>query len=90
VFCRVRRRLGSRIGLRRRPSELYRQLLRYNCRRLLYPILWLTCGRENSTGAARQRHRRWMNELLVGYARLSTEQQDLMTQCNGLHAVGVG
>ena len=31
-----------------------------------------------------------MNELLVGYARVSTEQQDLTSQRNGLHAVGVG
>ena len=35
-------------------------------------------------------HRRWMNELLVGYARVSTEQQDLTSQRNGLHALGVG
>ena len=31
-----------------------------------------------------------MNELLVGYARVSTEQQDLTTQRDGLHALGVG
>src|SRR5215217_7867332 len=31
-----------------------------------------------------------MNELLVGYARESTEQQDLIAQRNGLHALGVG
>jgi DNA invertase Pin-like site-specific DNA recombinase len=31
-----------------------------------------------------------MNELLVGYARVSTEQQDLTAQRNGLHALGVG
>ena len=31
-----------------------------------------------------------MNELLVGYARVSTEQQDLPCQRNGLHALGVG
>jgi DNA invertase Pin-like site-specific DNA recombinase len=31
-----------------------------------------------------------MNELLVGYARVSTEQQDLTSQHNGLHALGVG
>ena|SRR5215211_411981 len=31
-----------------------------------------------------------MNELLVGYARVSTEQQDLTDQRNGLHALGVG
>jgi DNA invertase Pin-like site-specific DNA recombinase len=30
-----------------------------------------------------------MNELLVGYARVSTEQQDLTVQRNGLHALGV-
>ena len=34
--------------------------------------------------------RGWMNELLVGYARVSTEQQDLTAQRNGLHALGVG
>jgi hypothetical protein len=31
-----------------------------------------------------------MNELLVGYARVSTEQQDLTAQRNGLHVLGVG
>ena len=31
-----------------------------------------------------------MNELLVGYARVSTEQQDLSIQQNGLHVLGVG
>jgi predicted site-specific integrase-resolvase len=31
-----------------------------------------------------------MNELMVGYARVSTEQQDLTAQRNGLHALGVG
>ena len=31
-----------------------------------------------------------MNQLLVGYARVSTEQQDLTSQRNGLHALGVG
>jgi DNA invertase Pin-like site-specific DNA recombinase len=30
-----------------------------------------------------------MNELLVGYARVSTEQQDLTAQRNGLYALGV-
>jgi DNA invertase Pin-like site-specific DNA recombinase len=45
---------------------------------------------ENLTGVVSQRHRRWMNELLVGYARVSTEQQDLTSQRNGLHALGVG
>ena len=31
-----------------------------------------------------------MNELLVGYARVSTEQQDLTAQRHGLRALGVG
>ena len=31
-----------------------------------------------------------MNELLVGYARVSTEQQDLPAQRHGLRALGVG
>jgi DNA invertase Pin-like site-specific DNA recombinase len=31
-----------------------------------------------------------MNELLVGYARESTDQQGLTSQRNGLHALGVG
>jgi DNA invertase Pin-like site-specific DNA recombinase len=31
-----------------------------------------------------------MNELLVGYARVSTEQQDLTAQRHGLAALGVG
>ena len=31
-----------------------------------------------------------MNELLVGYARVSTEQQDLSAQRAALHALGVG
>jgi DNA invertase Pin-like site-specific DNA recombinase len=31
-----------------------------------------------------------MNELLVGYARVSTEQQDLTAQHNGLRPLGVG
>ena len=31
-----------------------------------------------------------MNELLVGYARVSTEQQDLTAQRIGLDALGVG
>jgi DNA invertase Pin-like site-specific DNA recombinase len=31
-----------------------------------------------------------MNELLVGYAQVSTEQQDLTAQRDGLHALGVG
>jgi predicted site-specific integrase-resolvase len=45
---------------------------------------------ENLTGMAGESHRWWMNELLVGYARVSTEQQDLTAQRNGLHALGVG
>jgi Resolvase, N terminal domain len=43
----------------------------------------LDCGR-------RPHHGTGMNELLVGYARVSTEQQDLTTQRDGLHALGVG
>jgi predicted RNA polymerase sigma factor len=39
---------------------------------------------------AGQSHRWRMNELLVGYARVSNEQQDLTSQRNGLHAHGVG
>jgi DNA invertase Pin-like site-specific DNA recombinase len=31
-----------------------------------------------------------MNELLVGYARVSTEQQDLTVQRRDLRALGVG
>jgi DNA invertase Pin-like site-specific DNA recombinase len=31
-----------------------------------------------------------MNELLVGYARVATEQQDFTSQRNGLRALGVG
>jgi hypothetical protein len=31
-----------------------------------------------------------MNELLVRYLRVSTEQQDVTAQRNGLHALGVG
>ena len=31
-----------------------------------------------------------MNELLVGYARVSTEQRDLTAQRDGLHTLGVG
>ncbi len=31
-----------------------------------------------------------MNELLVGYARVSTEQQDLTARRDGLHALSVG
>jgi len=36
------------------------------------------------------RDRGRMNELLVGYARVSTEQQDLTAQRIGLNALGVG
>ena len=36
------------------------------------------------------RHRGEMNEFLVGYARVSTEQHDLTAQRDGLHALGVG
>jgi DNA invertase Pin-like site-specific DNA recombinase len=35
-------------------------------------------------------HPEWINELLVGYARVSTEQQDLTVQRHGLRALGVG
>src|SRR5215204_5936833 len=45
---------------------------------------------DNLTGVVCQRHRWRMNELLVGYARVSTEQQDLTSQRNGLHVLGVG
>jgi hypothetical protein len=45
---------------------------------------------EGLTAAGSQRHRKWMNELMVGYARVSTEQQDPTAQRNGLHALGVG
>jgi DNA invertase Pin-like site-specific DNA recombinase len=31
-----------------------------------------------------------MNELLLGYARVSTERQDLTVQRHGLRALGVG
>jgi hypothetical protein len=34
-------------------------------------------------GAGGQRRRKWMNELLVGYAPVSTEQQDLTSQRMG-------
>jgi len=37
-----------------------------------------------------RRHRRRMNELLVGYARVFTEQQDLTAQCTGRHALDDG
>ena len=43
----------------------------------------LDCGR-------RLGHGKGMNELLVGYARVSTEQQDLTAQRDGLRALGVG
>jgi hypothetical protein len=43
-----------------------------------------------SPAMASESHRWWMNELLVVYARVSTEQQDLTSQRNGLHALGVG
>jgi hypothetical protein len=45
---------------------------------------------ETLTGMAGQSHRWRMNELLVGSARVSNEQQDLTSQRNGLHAHGVG
>jgi hypothetical protein len=49
-----------------------------------------TCGpdgRLDSRSPVGSRMR--MNELLVGYARPSTEQQDLTAQRDGLHALGV-
>jgi hypothetical protein len=45
---------------------------------------------ENLTAWTAWSYRLWMNELLVGYARVSTEQQDLTAQRNGLRALGVG
>src|SRR5215217_9234817 len=39
---------------------------------------------------ANQHHPGRVNELLVGYARVSTEQQDLTLQRHGLRALGVG
>src|SRR5215218_5738888 len=45
---------------------------------------------EDLTAVVCQRQRRWMNELLVGYARVSIEQQDPTAQRNGLRALGVG
>jgi DNA invertase Pin-like site-specific DNA recombinase len=38
----------------------------------------------------REHHPEGMNELLVGYARVSTEQQDLTVQRRDLRALGVG
>jgi hypothetical protein len=38
----------------------------------------------------REHHPKGMNELLVGYVRVSTEQQDLTVQRYGLRALGVG
>ncbi|GAA4682554.1 recombinase family protein [Frondihabitans cladoniiphilus] len=40
-------------------------------------------------GARRQSYPGGMNELLVGYARVSTEEQDLTAQRNALAALGV-
>ncbi len=44
---------------------------------------------ERLTDAAKGVHCGRMNELLVGYARVSTEQQDLAAQRDGLRALGV-
>jgi hypothetical protein len=41
----------------------------------------MICAREDAVG---------MNELLVGYARVSTEQQDVTVQRDALSALGVG
>jgi len=47
------------------------------------------CGWFTGPDSARLLRHRWeMNELLVGYARESTEQQDLTAQRDGLHALG--
>ena len=35
-------------------------------------------------------HRGRINELVVGHARVSTEQRDLTAQHSGLHTLGVG
>jgi hypothetical protein len=44
----------------------------------------------NGDVRGREHHPEGMNELLVGYARVSTEQQDLTVQRHGLRALGVG
>ena len=38
----------------------------------------------------RKHHPEWMNELLVGYPRVSTEQQGLTVQRRGLRVLSVG
>ena len=35
------------------------------------------------------RHGSWMDETLIGYARCSTDEQDLTAQRQALHALGV-
>ena len=37
----------------------------------------------------RTRHGSWMDEALIGYARCSTDEQDLTAQRQALHALGV-
>ena len=37
----------------------------------------------------RARHGSWMDETLIGYARCSTDEQDLTAQRQALHALGV-
>ena len=37
----------------------------------------------------RVRHGSWMDETLIGYARCSTDEQDLTAQRQALHALGV-
>ena len=37
----------------------------------------------------RTRHGSWMDETLIGYARCSTDEQDLTAQRQALHALGV-
>jgi hypothetical protein len=50
--------------------------------------LWGDVGNLDLGG--REHHPEGMNELLVGYARVSTEQQDFTVQRHGLRALGVG
>jgi hypothetical protein len=42
-----------------------------------WPTLLRAVAESGLTGVVGQRHHRWMNELLVGYTRVSTGQQDL-------------
>jgi hypothetical protein len=45
-----------------------------------------TLAMDQSDGA---RHGSWMDETLIGYARCSTDEQDLTAQRQALHALGV-